>query len=64
MSSDEDEPLRKSSSVSTEHDMLVKTDQNCSKNSRKFKNRRFRPKPDENVEYTDNAVEDAKQNKL
>ena len=50
MSSDGDEPLRKSSSVSTEHDMLVKTDQNCSKNSRKFKNRRFRPKPDENVE--------------
>ena len=50
MSSDEDEPLRKSSSVSNEHDMLVKTDQSCSKNSRKFKNRRFRPKPDDNVD--------------
>jgi hypothetical protein len=58
MLDDNDEPLRKSVSVSSEHEMQIKTEQNCSKNSRKFKNRRFRPK------MADNADEDEEEDKL
>jgi len=58
MLDDNDEPLRKSESVSSEHEMLIKTEANCSKNSRKFKNRRFRPK------NADNADEDEEEDKL
>ena len=38
------EPIRKSMSISDEHTVHVMTEMNCSKNSRKYQNRRFRPK--------------------
>jgi len=53
---DEYEPLKKSLSISEEHSMQVKVEPNCSKNSRKYQNRRFRPKMESNSEEKKNTV--------
>jgi len=54
---DEYEPLKKSLSISEEHSMQVKVEPNCSKNSRKYQNRRFRPKVEPTSEEKKTIVE-------
>lgn len=53
---DEYEPLKKSLSISEETSMQFKVEPNCSKNSRKYQNRRFRPKMDSNSEEKKNTI--------
>lgn len=54
---DGNEPLRKASSVSSDLAMQIKTEHTSSKNSRKYQNRRFRPKFAEQKDNTEMADE-------
>ena len=61
---DNDEPLRKSVSVSSELAMQIKTEQICSKNSRKYMSRRFRPELSEQLDQYEDGAANKEENKL